>query len=788
MFRNYFKVALRNIKRYKTFSTINIMGLAISMSCVILIFLWVRDEITYDEFNSNLENIYRVVIRDSSTNKIRNSAVTPAPLAYVLKNEYPEITQITRTASGRNLIKFDNKSFDENEILYADPGILNIFSFPLIAGNIATALSDPHSLVITEDAAEKYFGREQAVGKIVEIKEKDFVVSGVLKNLPQNSTLKFNILIPFEYLREVENIDFWGAWRYYTYVQLKENLSIHEVNKKIAGIIAKHQPNAKSSPYLQPFQEIHLYSDLNYDIPGRSDIKYVWIFSSLALFITIIACINFMNLATAKFGIRSKEIGMRKVVGAGRKSLVLQFLGESVLLSFIALLIAVLIVELILPSFNLFSAKNLSLDFISSSKLYLGLIGLGLIIGILSGSYPAILISAFQPIQILKSIPTKRTFKENKNSKSGRNFLVVMQFTITIIFIISALIIANQLNYIKEKKLGFEKNYVVYIPMKGNLLKNYQTFKNKLIQDPNINNVTASFQLPTNIGSSPGEMEWEGKNPGQNVRINAGLIDYNYFETFEMEMALGRRFSKKHNADDSAAYILNETAIAEMAMVNPIGKWFSFWDTRGTIVGVVKDFHSQSLHKKINPIVLKIDSYWLFYVYARINSTNIAAAISKIEKTWKRFNPDYPFEYHFLDETIDKLYWSEQRMGDLFQYLTYLTLFIACLGLFGLSSFTTEQRIKEIGIRKALGASISGILILLSKEFVKWVIIANILAWPVAWFVMDKWLQNFAYRIQIDWWVFILSGSIALVISILTVSSQAIKTALTNPVESLRYE
>jgi len=784
MIKNYIKTASRNIIRHKGYSFITIAGLAIGMACSFLILMWVQDELGYDRFNENIDDLYRVAIEDHDNNEVVHLAVTPAPLAPTLKEEFPEIARASRFANGQMVMKYGEKVFDESGVVYADPDILEMFTFPLAEGDPGSALSDPHSIIVTEEMSEKYFGNEDPIGKVLTINGKtEFTVSAVASDIPYNSSIRFDFLAPFEYLRERVDIDYWSAYRYYTFVQLAPGCMSDEVDEKIAGVCNQHQQESGDYLYLQPVKDIHLYSSLRYDSFGQADIKYVWILTALAVFVLMIACINFMNLTTARSATRAKEVGVRKVIGARRADLVRQFLGESVLMSSIALVLAVGLVELLLPAFNELSAKHLSADYVGSIAFVAGLVCIAIAAGIVSGAYPALLLSSFRPFKVFAG-----STGTGARGYLFRKVLVVGQFSLTIALMTGTIMIHNQLDYMKNKSLGFDKEHVVYMPMRGNLPQEYGTVKSELLRDPYIVNVTAAFQLPTNIGSSPGEMDWEGKDPGNNVRINAGLVDYDYFETFNMGFAEGRGFSKEFATDVSEAYVVNEAAVKAMGMESPIGKRFSFWETPGRIIGVVKDFHSQSLHSEINPIVLKLDSVWLYHLFVRAESDNVAAAISSMEKAWQRVNPEYPFEYRFLDETINNLYRAEQRLGKVFNYFTVVAIFIACMGLFGLASFMAQQRRKEIGVRKVLGASVPGIVLLLVNEFGRWVLLANVIAWPVAYLAMNRWLQDFAYRIDIGIGAFLMAGGLAFILALLTVSYLAVRAALANPVESIKYE
>ena len=783
MLKNYLKVAIRNILKHKGYSFINITGLAVGMACCLLLLLWVQDELSFDRFHDDINNVYRVICEDHSADVVKDIAVTPAPLAPVLKDEIPEIIYATRVAMPTMAMSYREKIFNET-VLMADPDLFQIFSFNMIEGDPATALENPLSLIVTQTMVDKYFGREDPIGKTITIGNKtDFTVTGILEEVPYNSSIRFDFVAPFKYLSESEDIDYWGAYRYSTFVRLQDGSSVKDVNRKISGIIGNHRADNNDRLYLQPYKNIHLYSNLAYDFRNRGSIKYVWIFSFLALLIIIIASINFMNLATARSSKRAREIGMRKVVGAFRSDIIRQFYGESILLSFIALFFAIILVEISIPVFNELTGKHLILKFFGDVHIVLGLIGLTLFTGIVSGSYPALLLASFKPVAVLKG-----GFGREGKGSSFRKILVITQFSLSIFLIVGSLVVGRQLDYMKNKNLGFDKEHVIYMPLKYSYVRKYNILKNRFLQNPNVTNVTASFQLPSNIGSSPGGMDWEGRPSGFDLRINAGLVDFDYFETFGMKMADGRSFSREYATDSTAAYILNEEAVRQMGISSPVGKWFSFWDTPGTIVGVVKDFHSTSLQNEINPIVLKIDPYWLNYMYAKIKSDNISAVVDSFKKIWNEILPGYPFEYRFLDETIDRQYRTEERLKSIFGYFTFLAIFISCLGLFGLASYMAEQRTKEIGIRKVLGASIPNIITLISREFVLPVFVANAIALPAAYLYMNHWLNDYAYRTNLGWSIFIFAGSLSFIITLLTVSYQAFKAAFTNPVKAIKYE
>lgn len=783
MFRNYFKIALRILIKHKAYSFINIVGLAIGITCSLLMLMWVQDELSYDKFHKNAKELHRILL-DPQGAATTHEAVSPPILAKRMKEEFPEVVNTTRlTHQGRMLFTYNDKTQYEEEGFLADPSFFEMFNFPFITGDTGTALKELHSLVLTEDTANKYFGDEDPIGKTITVNNRtDYTVTGVIANVPANSHLQFDFVRPFELLKERgRNLDSWGDVSFYTYVQLQKDSSPQRVNSKLEEMIAREDP-AHNMYYLQPLTQIHLRSNFNFDFAVHGNIIYVYIFAAAALFILLIACINFMNLATAKSGIRAKEVGMRKVVGASKFDIIKQFYSESILFTLIALMIAVELILLLLPAFNNLSGKELNFGLIKNMQLILGLLSIAVFTGILSGSYPAIFLSAFHPIQIIRG-----TLKSSSRGSRFRKILVVTQFSLTIVLIIGTIVVHKQLTHIKGANLGYDKNHVIAIRLRGDFSKKFETVKSELLQNPNIISVTGTTSLPTFIGSGTSGANWDGKDPEERVQMQINWVDYDYLETFKMEMAQGRFFSRQFATDDKA-FVLNEAAIRAMGVDSPIGKQFSAVRVDGTIVGVIKDFNYKSLHTEIEPLILMMDPRRFYQTCIRINAENVSSTITFLESTWKKFVPSFPFEYSFLDERIDNLYRAENRMGKIFNYFTALAIFIACLGLFGMASFTAEQRTKEIGIRKTVGATVPNIVTLLSTEFTKLVLVSNIIAWPLAYFVMNRWLQSFAYQTKIKIWIFLVSASAALLIAGLTVSYQSIKAALANPVDSLRHE
>jgi predicted permease len=784
MLRNHLKIALRNLKRHKVYSFINIAGLAIGMACAILILLWIQDELSYDRFHEQVNNVYRLVAEE---NNVRY-AISHAPFAYTLKEECPKILKATRVDLGtsQNLIEYKEKKFEQRGKM-VDSDFFEIFTYSFINGDPRTAFSEPFSIVLTEDLSEKCFVDEDPIGKILTIdNRRDFTVTGVIKNVPRNSHLKFDFLLSFKYWQqEFGWSSRWDDWSYYTYVLVQRNASIDEVNQEINNCYKKHRPERKTKFYLQSLTRIHLYSDFNFDVAGNGDIRHVYIFTAIVLMIFIIACINFMNLSTARSASRAKEVGIRKVLGSKRMQLIRQFFSESILLVFISFLTSLILVELLLPIFSALSEKRLSVGYFDF-RFILTSVAIIFVCGIVAGSYPAFFLSSFNSVKTIRG-----AIRSDTGRSIFRKILVVAQFSLSIGLIIGTTIVSNQINFMRNAKLGFDKENLVYLRLKGNLRENFETLKTELLRYPDITNVSASSRLPIEMFDGTTGAEWEGKEEGKNLQMQILRVDYDYLDTHKMQMAQGRFFSEEFSTDEREGVILNETAIKTIEIESPIGKRFRYEGHDCKIIGVIKDFHYRSLSEEVEPLIIGLlDSEWSRNLTLRITpvNSNFSELVKFLESTWKKYSSGYPFEFHFLDESIDNLYVSEQRLSKIFNYFTFLAIFIACLGLFGLASYTAELRTKEIGVRKVLGASISGIVILLTKEFSKWVLMANIIAWPLAYYAMNKWLQNFAYRVDLSVWTFILSGLMAFAIALITVSFQSIKAASANPVDSLRYE
>jgi putative ABC transport system permease protein len=798
MFKNYLKIAVRNLLRYKTYSFINFLGLACGMACTILILLWVQDELIYDRFHKNKDDIYRIGLYFPS-NSFRIAQSRPA-FAHALKNAFPEIVDAVRYKKrSRLLLKNDNQVFYEDGGAVADPSFFNVFTFPFLKGDPNTALSEIDNVVITENLAYKYFKNEDPMNKLLFVDGDPMKVTGVIKDVPEQSHLQFTFISSIQLLaRSGENLDSWGNCNLYTYIKFSDDISKDEIiNKSIQYLRIKtaerwsrNLKDVDEIAFFQSLKNIHLNSDIrSQDDFKIGDMQYIHIFIIIAIFILVIACINYINLSTARATMRKKEVGIKKVIGSNKYQLFKQFLSESLIFSFETYILAIILVELFLPTFNNFVGKHLSISILHCKFIFSSLI-IVFFTGILAGAYPAFYLSSFQPMQLFRN-----TTQRGLSTTAFRKMLIVVQFLISIALIISTLIIYDQLNYIRNYKLGFDKDNVIYLRFRGNIGKNFENFRNELRQNISILGITAKNSLPIESADRTTSIQWPGKTPDQEVFVEATAVDWDYIETMNLSLIAGRNFSREFSSDLRNSFILNEKAVKQVSLESPIGKPFSLWRHQGTIIGVVKNVHFSSLRHHIEPQVLylvqdlnsqEMKDYGVILI--KIKEGEFNNSISYIEATWNKINPNFPFEFRFLDTAVENQYQIEKKMSIIFNYFTLLSIFIACLGLFGLVSFTIEQRLKEIGIRNVVGASVKQIVMLLTKDFTKLVLLANLIAWPVAYYAMNRWLQNFAYRIEIEWWVFLIGGGTALVIALLTVSWQAIRAATANPVEALRYE
>lgn len=782
MIKNYIKVALRTIFRNKTYSFINIFGLALGLACSFLILIWIMDELSYDKFHKDVNRLYFLYQQQLySNNHQLNTDNLPGPLKNELMSNFPEIENATRfLPAGMKPVKFGEHSYSEL-ICLADPEFLKMFSFPLKKGSYNAALNEPFSILLTEKMAKKYFGNEDPLGKTITIEGKYlFKITGVLKNIPSNTQFNFvDFIAPFINSKEIVGATFesWGSNWPRTYVKFKEHTDVNQFNNKIAHILRQHQISQKTTLYTYQVKDRHLY------FSQRGKIQYVYIFASITLFVLLIACINFMNLSTARSNKRISEVGLRKTLGAMKRNLISQFIGESVLLSILALFLAIILMEISLPLFNKISGKVLTLSYLLNFPVILSICTITLVTGFISGIYPAFYFSSFQPSQTLKGV-----LKSGPKASYFRNTLVVIQFSLSIFLIAGTFIINNQMRYVNNKDLGYNKENLVYIPLKRELIDKYQTIKNEFLKSPLIKGVTATSKIPVSGGNSTSNLVWEGKDPELSVLTNIVITDKNYIKTMGMKMALGKDFIMDESINGNYEYILNEEAIRQMHLDNPVGKWYGEGEDKGFIAGVVKDFHFDTLHRKIEPMLI-VNSYkYSQYILVRLKKEHEGKALAYLQNTWNKIAPSSLFTTTFLTDRLEDRYGSEKNLLRLFNVFSAIALLIACLGMFGLSLFAVEQRIKEIGVRKVLGASVPSIIILLTKDFTKWVVFANILAWPAGWIVFDRWLNHFAYHSNLNITPFILAAFFAFVISIIAVWYQSFKAAVANPITSLKYE
>ena len=795
MLKNYLKIALRNINKHKGYSFINIAGLAVGMTCCILILLWVQDELSYDRYNENADRIYRITYAEEIGGAFDHYALPPFPAAPAFAAELPGISAYTRLWQRTSLIKHADNNFDERNIFYVDKDFFKIFSHEFIEGNPATALENPGSIVLTRDMAKKIFGDKDALGETLNLStDGDLRVTGVVENVPRNSHFHFNCLVSINTIqgRRAEYLDAWLVIVGWSYLLLEENADAKILEGKIAPVVEKYtgedarKYGTKMFYYLQPLTDIHLKSNLEGEIEGNGDIRYVMVFSLIALFILLIACINFMNLSTARSANRGKEVGLRKVLGAYKKRLVMQFLIESTGFAIVALILALNLIWFLLPAFNDLTGKEITMVSLLSWGVAFGLVGLVGFTGLAAGSYPAFYLSSFQPLE---------TIRQKRQRGSGRsvlrNVLVILQFAISIVLIISTFIVLEQLNFMKNQKLGFKKEQVLAVRIRGDgIREQLEPFRNELKKNVNIQEVSYSNGIPGSTETVLTVFQ-EGKPENVTHTFNYIFSDYDFLKTYEIELFQGRDFSHEFGADNEGAYLINETAVAKLGWgEHTLEKKIGFSrEVMRPIVGIVKDFHYRSLKEVIGPLAIFLRPNQGSYSSIRMNTEDISSTLSYIEKTWNTFEKERSFDYFFVDENFDALYNSEERLSQIITFFSFIAIFVACLGLFGLASYTAEQSTKEIGIRKVLGASVGSIVFQLSQNFIKWVLVANVIAWPLTYFVLKNyWLPHFPFRISLSLLTFAAAGMMALCIAMLTVSFQSIKAAFANPVDSIRYE
>ncbi|HKH62146.1 MAG TPA: ABC transporter permease [Flavitalea sp.] len=787
MIKNFLKVAFRNLAKNKGFSAINISGLAIGMASAMLILTWIQNEISYDQFHVNKDRIYEAWNRAEFSGNLNCWNTTPKILARTLENDLPEVERAVRVDWGSNyLFSIGEKRLTVRGTI-VDSGFLKMFSFPLIEGNPENVLNAPHSIVITESLAKKLFDKEDAMGKVIKIDNKEnFTVTGILKDLPNNTRFDFEYLIPWSYKRQLGDDDQnWGNNSTRTYVMLKPNATYASVEPKVKVLKRKYDKDEpKWEMFLYPITKWRLYSSFTNGVEdGGGRIEYVRLFGIIAAFILLIACINFMNLSTARSEKRAKEVGIRKVVGAQKVFIIGQFIGESVLMALIAGIIAVAIVILVIPAFNQVIGEKVAIQF-NSPGAWLAGIGFIIFTGILAGSYPAFFLSSFQPVQVLKG-----SFKKAHALVTPRKILVVLQFTFAIVLIICTFIVRQQIEHAQNRETGYNRNNLVYHLFSGDIEKNFDLIKNELLASGVASSITKTSAPLTQSWSDGWGQEWEGKDPNDKTDFFRYNQDGGLGVTAGLQFVNGRDFDVRKYPTDSNAMIINESSLKVMKFKDPIGKIVKDNGQDWHIVGVIKDFILTSPYEPTRPMLIFGAKSWFQTMLIRLNNNNSTASnLKKAESIFKKYNPEYPFEYKFIDEEYARKFEAEKRISTLAALFAGLTIFISCLGLFGLATYMAENRIKEIGVRKVLGASVAGIAALLSKDFLKLVIISFVLAVPIAWWAMYSWLQDYSFRVDIQWWVFAMAGTLSVLIAIITVSYQAIKAAIANPVKSLRTE
>lgn len=800
MIKNYFKIAWRNLRRNKIFSAINILGLSAGLACCVLIFLFIQYEFSYDKFHRNEKNIYRIISEGEGPDGRTRLAVSPAPWAPFMKKDFPEIRSYTRLlkAEKTDIGRPGEKHFHDTGLLYADSTFFDVFSVELEAGTSLQALSEPNSIVLTRETAERYFGNEDPLGKTLEVNtfvgQVTVQVTAIAKSFPPNSHFRFNSLVSMHTLGDMDH--FWGYHMFHSYLLLKDNSSARELERKFPAFVEKHiiqnpKADGKYDIRLQPLASIHLYSDRVGELAVNGDINYIYVFAGIAIFILLIACFNFTNLSMARSLTRAKEVGLRKVAGADRLQLFRQFLGETIWFAFLSMILSVILVFLVLPEFNRFAERQLSLDLGHNYGLMLTLILLVITVGVLAGFYPAAILSGFRPVEILKG-----KFVRSDKGAPFRKFLVTLQFTVSIGLIGCTLLVNRQLNFLRNKKTGFDKENVLVVTLpKSTDLAKMDSFRTALQNESSILEAGASSEIPgVNI---PVNLVNDGSSDlSRAYSMQMLFVDQDFVKTMKMKMIAGRSLARDYPTDETEGFIINEEAVEKMGWQSPdqaIGKTIQ-WILpdkvlkKGKVLGVVENFNINPLKSAVQPLVMHYSALRFQYFYIRFNQGDVRNITEIVEKKFNEFYPQQSFEYNFLDENIQAMYRNESRLQIMFSSFSFLAILICSLGILGLSLYSIQQKTMDIGIRKVLGASVLGITTGLLKEFIKPVLIASVVATPVAWYAMNKWLQDFAYRISIEWWIFAFAGLVTIVIALLTVSFQAIKAAMANPVKALRTE
>ena len=815
MLKNYLKIAFRNLTKYKFISFINLFGLTVGLTCCLLILTYILHETSYDRYNTKADRIWRVTRSFNNKEGIESlhlGAVAP-PFGPLLKNDFPDMQQVTRILPNNpTAFHYEDKIFNEKDGYFAENNLFSVFDINLIEGDRHTALTDPYSMIITREMAHKYFGDADPINKYVRLDNRiNFRITGIFEPLPENSHFHPQYMLSFNTLKDSaiygeKNLEHnWGNNAFFTYILLPENYPAKSIEAQFPAFLDRHMadnygPGSKPSKltriYLQRLTDIHLRSHLDEEMEQNGDISRVYVFGAIALFILLIACINYMNLSTARSTLRAKEIGIRKVSGAGRGELISQFLCESVLIGYLSFVMAAVLTFLLLPSVNDFTGLHLSIYSLLQPSVLIPILLTPVLVGLLSGVYPALFLSSFQPVKVLKGL-----FKAGSNTASFRKILVVAQFSISIVLIISTVIVFQQLHFMQNASLGFNKDHIVVMDNIDALDKNFNSFRSALLENTHFLDVTRSSRIPSGrLLDEQGASTESNENGGDSLRpvtadIKYVAVDHDFIKTYNIPIVAGRDYNRSYGTDTNN-FILNEAAANVLGMRDPqklVGRNFSYGNTKGKVIGVMGNFNFESMHQQIIPMIFLMPNSNYggntgFHLSVKLAGADIPNSIAYLEKIWKRYAPEVPFEYTFLDEKFGQLYKTEQQQGSLFTIFSGIAIFIACLGLFGLSAFTITQRIKEIGVRKVLGASTRSIVQLLSTDFLKLVAIAACIAFPIAWYAMRNWLGDFAYRISIQWWVFFAAGFLAALIALVTISFQAIRAALANPVKALRSE
>jgi ABC-type antimicrobial peptide transport system permease subunit len=785
------KVTLRTIRRYKGFSFINIVGLAVGIASVVIIMLWVQYEMSFDRHHERASRIFRVAIatQPEGERPERKMVVTPPALSPAILEEFPEISDSTRLSrgGGEKLLSYRDKHFLDS--LYAvDSSFFNIFTFDFIRGDESTVFRDPYSMVLSEKMAKSFFGNQDPIGEVIRLDQRaDFRVTGVIKNIPSSSHLQTDIFIPFETWGKLyeEPLEAWKYMSFYTYVLLDPEVNKMDIESKFTAFSAKHGiPEAVF--FLQPILDIRLHSHYNGELNPNTHVSTLLLLGSIAALILFIACINYMNLTTARASARVKEVGTRKVIGAHRRQIAWQFLGESLIMALFSLIIAAFLVQAFLPVFNSLAARQITVDGSRIIQILPGILVLILVVAVLAGSYPAILLASFKPITVFKGRGEKGPQK-----RGLRNVLVVFQFAVSLVLIIASFLVKDQLEFIRKKEMGFDRDQIVVVPLREEKIRqDVGPILDELKRNTRILYAATSMHLPNDVGAST-TIKWPGKPEGERTWVKVSEVNYEYAELFGIKILEGRSFSRAFSSDEKGAFLVNESAKKLMGEDFRLGMGLSHWgspEPSGQVVGVMKDFHLNSVHEEIKPLYFYLNPVRGQHLSVKIEGGRVPETIGFIRETFKKFSPHYPFEYRFFDDVFNSAYLREKKLEEIFKLFAIIAVFIACMGVFGLSAFLAEQKRKEIGIRKVLGASVGKIVYLISKDLVRLVLIANIIAWPIAYYAMNRWLQNFAYRTQIGLEIFLLSAFLALAVSIGTLGYQAIKAARANPVDSLRYE